>query len=118
MNDRFKFRAYDPVKKTYYYDDFYIMCDGTGAIYTPLEEGEDEDRLIIEQCTGLKDKNGRMIFEGDIVKVYSITGVIVRDEYGFLFKMGDVREPLRHFDNAKKTFEVVGDVHTWGKRGR
>lgn len=44
--------------------------------------------------------------------------VVSRLGHGFLFKMGDVCEPLRHFDNAKKTFEVVGDVHTWGKRGR
>lgn len=64
---RFKFRAYDPVKKTYY-NDFYLMSDGNGAIYTPLEEGEDENRLIIEQCTGLKDKNGKLIYEGDLVQ--------------------------------------------------
>lgn len=47
MNDRFKFRAYDPVKKTYYYDDFYIMCDGTGAIYTPLEDIDDQICYIL-----------------------------------------------------------------------
>ena len=66
--ERFKFRAYDPVKKTYYHD-FYLMSDGNGAIYTPLEEGEDENRLIIEQCTGLKDKNDKLVFEGDILDV-------------------------------------------------
>lgn len=65
----------------------------------------------VEQCTSLRDKNGKLIYEGDIVKVYSITGVVVRDEYGFLFKMGDVCEPLRHFDNAKKTFEIIGNIH-------
>lgn len=68
MNDRFKFRAYDPVKKTYYHD-FYLMSDGSGAIYTPLAEGEDENRLIIEQCTGLKDANDKLVFEGDILDV-------------------------------------------------
>lgn len=68
MNDRFKLRAYDPVKKTYYHD-FYLMSDGSGAIYTPLAEGEDESRLIIEQCTGLKDANDKLVFEGDILDV-------------------------------------------------
>ncbi|MCX4348377.1 MAG: YopX family protein [Alphaproteobacteria bacterium] len=63
--DRLKFRVWDPKIKSFYWD-FLISSNGY-ALYTPLAQGEDENRLVIEQCIGLKDVNGRLIFEGDIV---------------------------------------------------
>lgn len=59
MEDRFKFRIFWTDEKRMYYFD--------GEL--PRIDKEDENIAVISQCTSLKDKNGKLIYEGDIVDV-------------------------------------------------
>lgn len=68
MNDRFRFRAWSKEEKKYYYDAEATYDYMQGIMSESFGELLEDDRYIIEQCTGIKDCNGKLIFEGDLVR--------------------------------------------------
>ena len=69
MNSRYKFRVWNEDGKTYMNaDDLWLTSDG--GVYESPYPIPVMECTTIEQCTGVKDHTGKLIFEGDVVRMY------------------------------------------------
>lgn len=143
MNDRFKFRVYNKRLQKMY--DVRSMSEYQGSIVRIEVDDYDEnneykhlifddyekmiDDCILLQCTGLKDRNGKLIYEGDILNVNtgsrdtSGIGEVVYLQCGCRFVLnGFLENPSGYYPRRKGEFhidlqewlctEVIGNIYT------
>jgi uncharacterized phage protein (TIGR01671 family) len=75
------------------------------------------DTDIFMQYTGLKDRQGVEIYEGDVVRngdfIASIElGWSTDDEYGWLVCTKDTKYLITRADKHDKSYEVIGNIYS------
>lgn len=142
MQDRFKFRGKRIDNNQWYYGSYLYLHNPPKYDWNGTKhEGKEDTHFIIDekdvnygvypetvgQCTGLKDKHGRLIYDGDIVKVQCNR----EDKGGLFYKTGIIAYELNekndhgHADSSfylklnngmcalfsKEKCEVIGNIY-------
>lgn len=112
MTREIKFRAWDKIGEVMVYQDRITIAENGNWILISKQGSDFEGRGIpLMQYTGLHDKNGKEIYDGDILKAdvcedgdEEILPVEFR-KGGFVF--GYYNSALRYAEN----FEIIGNIY-------
>ncbi|AKU33885.1 hypothetical protein AKG30_02320 [Lacticaseibacillus paracasei] len=122
MKREIKFRAWS--KKDKVMVDVAAINFGPSGLWSLIEDADDAELQLADsyelmQYTGLHDKNGREIYEGDIIVTYPKSkyeapksGVV---QFGdscpsFIYKVKDGSEYDIWSSNVFRTYEVIGNI--------
>lgn len=120
--DRLKFRVWNNRNNKYEEDLYYEAGDLQVTCVNNVFEEYISDGCIIEQATGLKDKNGELIYENDIIDTPNGVYRVAVDDFGLwtaIYKGNPLKDVVEWSDIVKnyafnrENVEIVilGNIH-------
>ncbi len=126
MQDGLKARMWDPQEKMMHYNDFVITSTGYVAkVETYMEtlgkfvidqtDLDFDKKMVVMRCTGLEDENGKLVYEGDIMRGLRDNTLFVisyEDKYAS-FKIKEIfpTDYTKWSITDARHFEIIGNIY-------
>ena len=110
-----EFRAFNKKDKRFYEIMLSLNFDGKACSATFMSTLGDEkivpiDEFELVEYTGLKDKNGKKIFEGDIVRHIGTTRTIQWDNYYLTLALSSGKSYISLTTDDASDIKIIGNI--------
>ncbi|MCF2624970.1 hypothetical protein I6E17_02110 [Fusobacterium perfoetens] len=113
-----KYRVWDKKEKQFI-ENVFVMPNGRLLMFTNYHSFnsewdfiDDEGRYIILECSGFKDKNGKYIYNGDIIKYTFIKKSFFYEvEYNDSWLLSNKYENVNISFAFKSRLEIIGNIY-------